>query len=96
VHWYAGTVGGYFQGYTLGNILSGQFYQAACAADPGIPAAVERGEFDSLRRWLTDHVYRHGRKFGAAELIQRATGRPLTIAPYIAYLRAKYGELYSI
>ncbi len=25
VHWYGGLIGGAFQGYTLGNILSGQF-----------------------------------------------------------------------
>ena len=29
VHWYAGTIGGAFQGYTLGNILSAQFFAAA-------------------------------------------------------------------
>ncbi len=96
VHWYAGPIGGAFQGYTLGNILSGQFYAAAVAGDPGIPEAITRGEFAPLRRWLTDNVYRHGRKFGAPELIQRATGKPLTIAPYLGYLRAKYGELYSL
>ncbi|MCC6994764.1 MAG: carboxypeptidase M32 [Deltaproteobacteria bacterium] len=96
VHWFAGPIGGAFQGYTLGNILSGQFYAAAVAGDPGIPDAIARGEFAPLRRWLTDHVYRHGRKFSAPELIQRATGQPLTIAPYLGYLRAKYRELYSL
>ena len=29
VHWYGGGVGGGFQGYTIGNILSAQFYAAA-------------------------------------------------------------------
>jgi len=39
-------------------------------------------------------VYVSGRKFTAAELIQRATGQPLTIEPYLRYLRQKYGALY--
>src|SRR5690606_5740073 len=37
VHWYAGPIGGQFQGYTLGNILTGLFYQAALQANPSIP-----------------------------------------------------------
>jgi carboxypeptidase Taq len=31
-----------------------------------------------------------------AELVEKATGKELGIAPYIAYLRTKYGELYPI
>ena len=33
VHWYGGAIGGAFQGYTLGNILSAQFYEKALAAN---------------------------------------------------------------
>jgi Zn-dependent M32 family carboxypeptidase len=29
-------------------------------------------------------------------LVERATGEPMTIKPYITYLRAKYGELYQL
>ena len=32
----------------------------------------------------------------ADELIMRVTGSPLTIAPYLRYLRGKYGELYNL
>ena len=62
------------------------------------PAAVivERGEFGSLRGWLTEHVYRHGRKFTADQLVERVTGRPLTIEPYVRYLKGKFGELYEL
>lgn len=96
VHWYMGVIGGAFQGYTLGNIMSAQFYRAALAAHPGIPGQIEEGCFDALRGWLTEHVYRHGRKFTAAELVARACGGPLDVAPYLDYLRAKYGELYRL
>ena len=43
VHWYAGFIGGSFQGYTLGNIMSGMFYEAALAAHPEIPAEIRAG-----------------------------------------------------
>ena len=96
VHWYSGQVGGLFQGYTLGNILSAQFYSAALRAQPEITGEIGLGEFGSLHGWLQKNVYEPGRKFTAAELIERATGGPLSIAPYIEYLRAKYGEIYQL
>jgi len=96
VHWYAGTIGGMFQGYTLGNIMSGLWYQQALAAHPEIPSEMEQGRFDILHNWLKENLYQHGRKFTAAELLQRVTGGPLRIEPYIQYLKTKYGELYQI
>ena len=94
VHWYAGIIGGVFQGYTLGNIMSGQFYAAALQAHPEIPAEIAQGQFGTLLGWLRENIYQHGSKFTAAELVQRVTGGPLSIEPYIRYLRTKYGELY--
>ena len=34
--------------------------------------------------------------YTAAELVQRVTGRPLSSAPLLAHLRAKYGQLYGV
>ena len=96
VHWYAGQIGGVFQGYTLGNIMSAQFYEAALRAQPTIPYEIAQGKFDTLHGWLAENIYQHGSKFTANEVVERATGQPLTIAPYIRYLRTKYGELYQL
>ncbi|MCL4264623.1 MAG: carboxypeptidase M32 [Anaerolineae bacterium] len=96
VHWYAGVVGGSFQGYTLGNVMSALFFDQALRAHPSIPAEIGQGEFGTLHSWLKENIYRHGRKFTANELIERVTGGPLTIEPYIRYLRTKYGELYKL
>jgi carboxypeptidase Taq len=96
MHWYAIQIGGVFQGYTLGNILSAQFYDAAVRAHPQIPDEIKQGEFDTLRGWLREQIYQHGSKFTPTELIQRVTGGALTIEPYIRYLRTKYGELYAL
>jgi carboxypeptidase Taq len=96
VHWYAGSIGGGFQSYTIGNILSAQFYAAALKAHRDIPDEISRGEFRTLHGWLREHLYRHGRKFKANELVRRTTGEPMNIGPYLAYLREKYGELYDL
>ncbi len=96
VHWYGGGIGGAFQGYTLGNILSAQFYEKALNAHPSIPEEIRQGKFDTLHGWLRENIYKPGSKFTAPELIERVTGGPLRIEPYIHYLRTKYGELYSL
>jgi carboxypeptidase Taq len=96
VHWYAGQIGGVFQGYTLGNIMSAQFYEAALRAQPTIPYEIAQGKFDTLHSWLVENIYQHGSKFTANEVVERGTGQALTIAPYIRHLRTKYGELYQL
>ena len=96
VHWYGGLVGGAFQGYTLGNIMGALFYDRALAAHPEIPAGIEQGQFGTLHGWLKENIYQHGSKFTANELIERVSGGPLTIEPYIRYLRTKFGELYDL
>lgn len=96
VHWFSGLVGGSFQGYTLGNIIGALFYSHALAAHPQIPSEMAQGKFDTLHHWLVENVYQHGKKFTADELIARVTGGNLTIDPYIAYLKAKYGEIYQL
>lgn len=96
VHWFGGLIGGAFQGYTLGNILSAQFLAAARAAYPEIDDEIGRGEFASLHGWLREHIYRHGSVYTPNELIERATGKPMEIEPYLTYLRQKYTAIYGI
>jgi carboxypeptidase Taq len=96
VHWYGGGIGGGFQGYTIGNILSAQFFAAATHAHPEIFDEIARGAFKTLHAWLRMHIYRHGRKYKPTDLVARATGVPMTMRPYLSYLRGKYGELYEL
>ena len=96
VHWYGGIVGGAFQSYTLGNIMSAQFFAAARRDLGDLDGQIGAGQYAPLRAWLTDRIYRHGRKFTAPEIVRRATGEPLSIAPYLAYLNTKYGALYGL
>jgi carboxypeptidase Taq len=80
----------------LGNILSAQFFETALKAHPDIPSQIEQGNFSTLHAWLTSNIYRHGSKFTTAELVQRVTGGPLSIEPYMRYLTTKYGEIYKL
>ena len=95
-HWYDGAVGGMFQGYTLGNIMGAQFYGAALAEHPGIPEEIKVGEFSTLHGWLGQNIYRHGGKYTTNEVLERATGSTLSVEPYVAYLRSKFGEIYDL
>jgi carboxypeptidase Taq len=96
VHWYGGGIGGGFQGYTIGNILSAQFYAAAVKAHPEIKGQIASGTFSTLHEWLRSNIYVHGRKYAPFELVRRATGSEMQAAPYLEYLRTKYGELYQL
>lgn len=95
MHWYSGTIGGYFQSYTIGNVLSAQFYEAALAAHPEIPGEIAGGHFQTLHQWLKQNIYQYGRELKGTEIVRRVTGKPMTIEPYISYLRTKYGKLYQ-
>jgi carboxypeptidase Taq len=96
VHWYSGPIGGAFQGYTLGNILSAQFFAHAVAAHPAIPAEIEAGRFSTLHGWLRENIYQHGAKYTPTELVRRVTGAEMSIEPYLDYLWSKYQPLYGL
>ena len=96
VHWFSGPFGGAFQGYTLGNIVGIQLYDAAVIEFPDIPQDIENGDFDNLYGWLNKNIYRHGDKYTATELIESATGGSLSIEPHVHYLRSKFGDLYDL
>lgn len=96
VHWYSSPIGGTFQGYTIGNIFAAQAFASAVEAQPTIPSDIAIGNFTPLRSWLTENLYKHGRNYLPEDVMKLSTGAPLHIAPYMNYLRTKYGELYSL
>jgi carboxypeptidase Taq len=97
VHWFGHYfIGGAFQGYTLGNIMSAIFFEEAIQEYPQIPDRIAAGQFDLLHRWLKKNIYQHGRKFTADELVHRISGEAMTIEPYMRYLWAKYSDLYNL
>lgn len=96
MHWFSGTVGGAFQCYTLGNLAAAQIFRAALKENPQIPLEMEQGNMATLLEWLRRKVHCHGRKFEPAQLLERATGSPLRLEPYLEYLKSTYGAVYGI
>lgn len=95
VHWSLGYYG-YFPTYSLGTILSAQFFDKARAVFPDLDEQFARGEFTPLREWLMENIYRHGRKFTLNELAVRITGEPLQTRSYLGYLKSKYSDIYGL
>ena len=88
VHWGAGLLG-YFPTYTLGNLIAAQLWDVLREELPDLDAQIERGEFEPLREWLRSRIHSHGRKLPPPELLRRATGQDLAVAPFLRYLRDK-------
>ncbi|QEG34016.1 carboxypeptidase M32 [Bythopirellula goksoeyrii] len=95
VHWSAGLFG-YFPTYALGNLYSAQFFGQAQEDLGDLDAQFRRGEFSNLREWLREKIHRHGKRYSAAELAERITGKPLSHQALIQQLSVKYGELYGL
>jgi carboxypeptidase Taq len=89
MHWSVGLFG-YFPTYQLGNVASVQIWERARDELGDLEEDFARGEFVRLREWLREHVYRHGRRYPPAELLQRVTGSALDHEPYLRYLNAKF------
>jgi carboxypeptidase Taq len=87
---------GTFPGYTLGNLIGAQLMEKARLDISDLDAQIERGDFVTLLAWLRKNVHRHGRKFTPNELLERATGKSLTAAPWVAYVQRKFGALYGL
>lgn len=94
VHWSHGSFG-YFPTYSLGSMMAAQLYASASEEIRGLDDIVERGEFETLSSWLREEVHRHGQVYTTDELVERATGAPLSSEPFLAYVGEKFGELYG-
>lgn len=95
VHWSIGILG-YFPTYSLGNVLSAQIWEKALADVPSIPEDIASGQFEALLGWLRENIHQHGRKLFPEDLVRQATGSELTTAPYVRYLKGKFGEIYGV
>jgi len=94
IHWSAGLIG-YFPTYSLGNLYAAQFFAKARADLGDLDAMFARGEFAPLLEWLQNNIHRQGRRYRAGDLVKRVTGKPLGSEALMAYMNAKFGELYG-
>lgn len=95
VHWTRPGFG-YFPTYALGNLYASQLYETATSQHPNIPHQIAHGDTSGIVGWLREQIHQHGRKFPPAELIQRATGKPLSHEPFVQYVTNKFTEIYGL
>jgi carboxypeptidase Taq len=95
VHWSGMTVG-YFPTYALGNLIAGQLWERVHADVPDLDDRIAAGELQPLRDWLRENVHRHGAKFSSRELLERVVGAPISVTPFVTYLKRKLGDVYGL
>jgi carboxypeptidase Taq len=95
VHWSSGMLG-YFPTYALGNLIAGQLWERAQAEIDDLDGLLATGDFGPLREWLRRRVHRHGAKFPTTELLEREGGGPISVAPFVRYLKAKLSDVYEL
>ena len=95
VHWAAGLIG-YFPTYALGNLIAGQLWDRAHVEIADLEDQLAAGELAPLRDFLGRHVHRYGAKFTTGELLVRELGAPMSVTPFVDYLRNKLGDVYGI
>ena len=95
VHWSGGMVG-YFSTYALGNLISVQLWEQILKDIPDMQNQIRKGDFADLLEWLVTNIHQHGKKYEPQELVQRVTGSRIDAAPYMRYLKTKYGDIYGL
>jgi len=93
IHWSMGFAS--FHGYTVGSVLAAQL-DAALREDLDVDGLVREGEFEPIREWMGEHVHRHGQRYRTDELIEAATGEPLTADYFLDYVDEKFTDLYDL
>ena len=95
VHWSEGFIG-YFPTYTIGNRYSAQLREKIIADLGNLDELVAAGDFAPILNWLRENIHRHGKRYPAEELIERATGKKPSAVPFMNYLNEKFGPLYNL
>jgi carboxypeptidase Taq len=89
IHWAGGDIG-YFPSYTLGALIAAQLFASARREIDGLPAALAAGAFAPLLAWLGKVVHSQASRYSSHELIERATGAPLSADAFKAHLQMRY------
>ena len=89
IHWPVGAFG-YFPSYTVGAVLAAQLFAAAREAVPDLMERIARGDFSALLAWLRENVHSKASSVDLDQLVQGATGHPLTADAFLAHLESRY------
>lgn len=88
VHW-SGCSFGYFPSYAVANLISAQLREAM-TKDVNIDDCLLRGDYKPILEWLHTHIHQYGMHYLTLELVERATGKPLSSEAFIRHIKARY------
>jgi carboxypeptidase Taq len=92
IHWSECLIG-YFPTYAIGNIYAACLREAMLKDAPNAIDELSEGRTDTARNWLQENVQRHGCRYKAQELIEKATGEAASSEPFVRYIREKFATL---
>jgi carboxypeptidase Taq len=89
IHWTDGAFG-YFPSYTLGAMYAAQYFAAIRTAVPDLDARIASGDLAPIFGWLETNIWSQASRWETPELIERATGAPLSASHFETHLRSRY------
>ncbi|MDQ3879209.1 MAG: carboxypeptidase M32 [Actinomycetota bacterium] len=95
MHWSLGFFG-YFPTYTLGTLYAAALFDRASAELGDLEEDLKNLEVGRLLGWLREKIHSQGYLYTTKELGEQVLGEPLSVTPFIGYLKTKYGELYNV
>jgi carboxypeptidase Taq len=94
IHWSMGAFG-YFPTYTLGNLYAAHLHAAFAKEHPDAEKKIAKGELGFIKEWLSNAIYKHGKRYPTLELLKNASKKPFSAAAFIDYLNNKYSRIYG-
>lgn len=95
IHWAMGSFG-YFPTYALGSMYTAHLFEAFAKQHPEWEKQAAKGRLNTVREWLNEKIYRHGRRYATPDLLKQATGHTFSEEAYVKYIREKYTKIYSL
>jgi len=92
IHWAMGAFG-YFPTYALGNIYAAHLFEGIQTTHPDWETRLKKGDLHFIRDWLSEKIYRFGRRYPPLELLEKATGKPLSVQPYLVHLETQLNRI---
>jgi carboxypeptidase Taq len=89
IHWMDGSFG-YFPTYTLGAMTAAQLFATLRQEYPKIDDSLRQGDLTYVRQWLQEKIHSKASSLSTQDLLIQATGRPLSVSPFLEHLRNRY------
>lgn len=89
IHWTDGAYG-YFPSYTLGAMYAAQYFATLRKLYPDLDQRIARGDLAPIFTWFEQNIWSQASRWETPELIERATGEPLSATHFERHLRQRY------